>query len=561
MRAAVNPKVRRIWAAEGSQVSKTEGLLNIIGHKFDTDPAPMLYVGPTKSNVSSVIEPRIAKMIRECDTLKAKTKVGRRSKLIKEIGDISLRLAWAGSPTELASEPIHTVLLDEIDRMKAIKGEGNPVFIAEARIATFPDGRLIGASSPTAGTVETEKNPDTGIEHWKVAKSEDVQSQIWQLWQEGTRHEWAMPCLDCGEFFVPRFKLLKWADKATPREAAKTARLACPNCGVLHDEPSKYRMNAGATFLAPGQSVVGYDPAKPGAPTNHDLQTGDGNGEVVGQLEETEVYSFWVSGLCSPWLTYGQRAASYVRAVRSGDQERVRAIINTGFGELYAIKGDAPKPEDLRETLGAPYVYGTAPHGVQRIYVAVVRGAWLGLRLRELANRMRRALRRRRDRSARCLGPARKGVHAHLQRHPCCGGCGRFRFPHRCGLRVVLQTRCGRVCRERHGRAAQGFQQERNRVLARRQQDDREGRVVDNRRQALQGLGTWPVESAAGRDRRVPHPARRLGLRRRVLPAACRRATAAPRVWSHDLDRRQQAARLSRLRSDASVPCARERRE
>jgi len=371
MRAAVNPKVRRIWAAEGSQVSKTEGLLNIIGHKFDTDPAPMLYVGPTKSNVSSVIEPRIAKMIRECASLRSKTKAGRRSKLIKEIGDISLRMAWAGSPTELASEPIHTVLLDEIDRMKAIKGEGNPVFIAEARIATFPDGRLIGASSPTAGTVETEKHPDTGIEHWKVAKPEDVQSQIWQLWQEGTRHEWAMPCPDCGQFFVPRFKLLKWSEKATPRDAGKTARLVCPNCGTLHDEKSKHRMNAGATFLAPGQSVVGYDPNRPGSPTNSELQTGDGNGDVVGQLEETEVYSFWVSGLCSPWLTYGQRAASYVRAVRSGDQERVRAIINTGFGELYALKGDAAKPEDLRESLGAPYPYGTAPKGVQRIFVTV----------------------------------------------------------------------------------------------------------------------------------------------------------------------------------------------
>jgi phage terminase large subunit GpA-like protein len=371
MRAAVNPKVRRIWAAEGSQVSKSEGLFNIIGHKFDTDPAPMLYVGPTKSNVSSVIEPRIAKMIRECASLRAKTKVGRRSKLIKEIGDICLRLAWAGSPTELASEPIHTVLLDEIDRMKAIKGEGNPVFIAEARISTYPDGRLIGASSPTAGTVETEKHPDTGIEHWKVAKPEDVQSQIWLLWQEGTRFEWAMPCLDCGKFFVPRFKLLKWADKATPREAQKTARLACPHCGALHEEATKSRMNAGATFLAPGQMVVGYDPSKPGAPTHRDLQTGDGNGEVVGALEDTEVYSFWVSGLCSPWITYGQRAASYVRAVRSGDQERVRAIINTGFGELYAIKGDAPKPEDIRESLSAPYRYGSVPRGVQRIYVTV----------------------------------------------------------------------------------------------------------------------------------------------------------------------------------------------
>ena len=269
-RAAVNPRVRRIWAVMGSQVSKTETVINIAGHRLDTDPAPMLYVGPTKSNIESVIEPRIAAMLNECETLRVKTKTGRKArKLAKEVSGVVFRLAWAGSPTELASQPTHTVILDEIDRMKTIKGEGNPVFISEARIATYPDGRLIGCSSPTAGSVETEKDPVSGIEHWKVSKAEDIQSPIWLLWQEGTRFEWAMACIDCGRHFVPRFNLLKWAEKATPREAAKTARLACPHCGTLHEETDKYRMNAGATFLAPGQNVVGYDPMKPGAPTHH----------------------------------------------------------------------------------------------------------------------------------------------------------------------------------------------------------------------------------------------------------------------------------------------------
>lgn len=364
--------MRRIWAVMGSQVAKTETVINIAGHRLDTDPAPLLYVGPTKSNIESVIEPRIAAMLKECESLRLKTKTGRKArKLAKEVSGVVFRLAWAGSPTELASQPTHTVILDEIDRMKTIKGEGNPVFISEARIATYPDGRLIGCSSPTAGSVETEKDPVSGIEHWKVGKAEDIQSPIWSLWQEGTRFEWAMACIDCGRHFVPRFNLLKWSEKATPREAAKSARLACPHCGSLHEETDKYRMNAGATFLAPGQNVIGYDPSKPGAPTHHQLGCGDGNGEVTGDVEDTDIYSFWVSGLCSPWVSFGQRAAAWVRAVRSGDQERVRAILNTAFGELYALTGDAPKSEDLRVSIAAQYAYGSPPPEAQLIFATV----------------------------------------------------------------------------------------------------------------------------------------------------------------------------------------------
>jgi phage terminase large subunit GpA-like protein len=335
----------------GAQMGKTAGLLNVMGQKLDDAPVPMLYVGPTKSIIDRVIEPQLTAMLRSAPSLWEKTDHSRKAqKLSKTVNGVSVRLAWAGSPTELASQPAHTVLLDEIDRMEPIPGEGDPVTLAEARTTNYAGGRVIITSTPTEGNVQPETNSVTGIEHWKVADPKDVPSPIWKLWQEGTRYEWAVPCPHCQTYFVPRFKLLKWPEKSTPRTASRAARMLCPGCGVLIEDSAKVAMNAAGFYLAPGQSVV--------------------DGAVVGAVPDVETASFWVSGLMSPWRTWGQRAADWLRAYNSGDQEAIRAVINVGFGEPYMFKGEAPPAESVRECIG-PYKMGTVPEGARLLTCGV----------------------------------------------------------------------------------------------------------------------------------------------------------------------------------------------
>ena len=49
----------------------------------------------------------------------------------------------------------------------------------------------------------------------------------------------------------------------------------------------------------------------------------DADGNVIGDPLETSTVSFWVSGLCSPFVTFGQRAEDYLKAaVRVADPER-----------------------------------------------------------------------------------------------------------------------------------------------------------------------------------------------------------------------------------------------
>lgn len=335
----------------GSQMGKTAGLLNVIGHKLDDDPAPILYVGPTKSNVDGVIEPQVSQMLRGAPSLWGKTLKGRKSqKLIKRVAGVTLRMAWAGSATELASQPAHTVLIDEVDRMEPIPGEGDPVSLAEARIATYPDGRMIITSTPLKGSVGIVKHPETGFEHWDVADPDDIASPVWRLWQEGTRFEFAVPCPECKDYFIPRFSLLTWPEGCTPSKALREARLACSRCGALISDEHRSAMIKNGRYVAPGQRVEG--------------------GQVVGDPPESETASFWASGLLSPWITWGQRAAAWLLAARSGDADRIQTTINTGFGELYQTRGQAPEWQSIKD-LGQPYKLGDVPVGAQLLFLSV----------------------------------------------------------------------------------------------------------------------------------------------------------------------------------------------
>jgi len=330
----------------GAQTGKTEGLLNIQGQRLDDDPVPILYVGPTRSMVEKLIEPRFVKMVKAVPTLWDQLARGKASsKTYKQICGVTVRFGWAGSPTELASQDAAIVEVDELDRMKSTVGkEGSPLDVAEGRLESYPDGFSIVTSTPTEGRVETYTD-DYGLERWKPGSSDDVISPVWRLLQAGTRHEWAWPCPDCHEYFVPRLKLLFIPENASSQEAKRAARVICLHCGVHIENRQKQRMNARGVYIAPGQHATP-------------------DGVVLGEIEDNDTASFWVSGLCSPWRTFGQRAQAYVEAQLSGDVERIRAIVNTRFGELYSMGREAPTVENVK-TCCAPYRLGEVPDGVR----------------------------------------------------------------------------------------------------------------------------------------------------------------------------------------------------
>jgi len=328
-----------------SQMAKTDGvMLNAIGWKLDDDPQPVIYFGPTEKNVKSISGDRIKKMFRQVPSLWAGLAKGKKDTLYeKHINGVRLGFGWAGSPTELASHPAALVLIDERDRMKLVKGEGDPVTLAKARVSTYPNGLVLVVSTPLEGAVDTE-TLETGLTHWRVAPAEDIQSPTWRLWQSGTRHEWAWPCPHCGDYSIPRFALLRWEQGADPDRAWETARLVCPHCGAESTDRHKEAMNHHGRFVAPGQWITP-------------------DGTVQGEAPDNPIASFWVSGLCSNWVSLGERAHDYVKAAHSGDPGELQGVVNTGLGELYRLKGEAPKTEAVKAcALG--YRLGEVPEAV-----------------------------------------------------------------------------------------------------------------------------------------------------------------------------------------------------
>jgi phage terminase large subunit GpA-like protein len=345
---------KRVVLVVGAQMGKSDSILDIIGQRMDTAPVPMIYLGPTKQFLQEQWEPRIMDLLDEAPALRAKVARGKRmTKTRKMIAGVPLRLAHGGSSSALKSDPFGLALTDEADEMLAnVKGQGDPIRQVDRRGDTYADFVHAIVSTPSEGPSDVEVDSESGLEFWAEIDPQEIASTIWRIWQSGTRYHWSWPCPHCDEYFIPRFKCLHWDKpkgpdgkerKSDPALAARTAHLICPSCGTEILNDAKEDMNARGVYVAPGQHVLT-------------------DGTVVGDPPESWTISYWVSGLASPFKSWGERAAEYVEAVRSGEPGEIQSVVNGGFGELWAPGGgDIPEWREL-EKLKAPYVMGDVPN-------------------------------------------------------------------------------------------------------------------------------------------------------------------------------------------------------
>ena len=341
-------------------MSKTDGILDIIGWRLDTKPRPMLYVGPSRDFVSDQFEPRLMALFDEAPRLKDRLARGKRNKKTKKyVNGVPIRLAWSGSSTSLSSDQAADVFLDEYSKMLHSKRKtGDPFVLAKARADTYADRNIAATSTPERGTVETEKDPVSGLEFWKVADPKKLECPTWARWQTGTMHHWAWKCPHCAEWFIPRYRNLRWPgwpEAISGGQARRDTWLCCPVSGCVIAESEKEKMNSpgNCVMIAPGQRIAA-------------------SGEAEGEPStDTTTISWWASGLASPFLSWGERVEEMMNAEASGEEEAIQAAINK-CGELFSkasykaakltdldekkIKGllfRTVSPEVLRLTLGA----------------------------------------------------------------------------------------------------------------------------------------------------------------------------------------------------------------
>lgn len=357
-RVVHNATHRRVVAVTAAQSGKTDTIFDVMGARLAQRPAPVLYVGPSRDFVTDQFEPRFETLLTEAPSLRAKLPARRKGKkTLKRVAGVTVRMGWAGSSTSLKSDPFGLGIVDEYDEMLGnIKGQGDPLGLVEARGETYADFVTLVVSTPSQGSVDVEVDQTNGLEFWSVADPDLVASPIWRLFQQGTRHHFAWPCPDCGDFFVPRFKHLWWPKAATPAQARRAARLVCPCCGVHIDEgddgATKRRMIAEGVQVAPGQSIE--------------------DARAMVNEPDNATWSCWTSGLCSPFVTWGERAERYLVALASGDPDKLQTVMNAAFGEVYSPIASSDQPEWAEiMTRRLPYAEGEVPAEALRLVMGV----------------------------------------------------------------------------------------------------------------------------------------------------------------------------------------------
>jgi phage terminase large subunit GpA-like protein len=232
----------------GSQVGKTEVLLNAIGHALDVRPAVVLVVLPSEKQVRKWSRVRLDPLIHDSPGLRARVTEKQRERgnsiLLKaSTNGTILSLVGANNGNDLRSTPARMVLGDEIDGWPAeVRGEGDPVQLALRATMTFEGVKKVGlVSTPTI----------------------KGRSRIADEWSWTDRCVFLVPCPYC-EFrqviaWNPR-KEVPWPQSRMEwdRGDYTSVRMVCAQCSRGIEEGAKHEMLAGGEWRAERPELSEY---------------------------------------------------------------------------------------------------------------------------------------------------------------------------------------------------------------------------------------------------------------------------------------------------------------
>ncbi|MDF2631424.1 MAG: Phage terminase large subunit [Caproiciproducens sp.] len=311
MDAFNDPEIEHIILCFGSQASKTEILINMIGYAADQDPGPMLVVYPEDDTAKFAAENRIEPMILSVPALKNKYDQRNSEKLELKFDDIFIALNGANSPSKLASKPIRYLIRDEINKFKQWTGkEANPLDLTEERTKTFPHNRkIVDASTPTLKTGNI------------TVAYENADSQ----------KQYLVPCPHCGKMQTFKFKQIKW-----PKEINNDHKLVrdlawyeCEHCAGIIEDRHKQQMLAFGKWMQVNQHA--------------------GRVRSVG---------YHINSIYSPFVTFGEMARKFL--VSKDFPDKLMNFINSWLAEPWEDKATSMKSDVVLAHQG-DYEEGTIP--------------------------------------------------------------------------------------------------------------------------------------------------------------------------------------------------------
>lgn len=221
-----DPDIDEIQIASAAQVGKTLYELACLIYFLCKYDQPAMLVSADERLAESTIRRRLAPIIEASPELKSLIKTDREHRNTTEVWGLnaSIRAAWAGSPTSLASFPAKLCVLDETAKYgDQVKTESSAVELAEARLTQYrgAGAKLISVSTPVLDDDEFGKR-----------------------FNRNNQYHWSFTCPHCKAQTFPAFENLVW-DKLVSiaeLEKGKTIAYKCEHCEKTIEEKEYRRL-------------------------------------------------------------------------------------------------------------------------------------------------------------------------------------------------------------------------------------------------------------------------------------------------------------------------------
>lgn len=317
MDAVVEPGVEEVVFVKPTQVGGSEMIRNLLGYWIDEDPGPCLFVMPSEQAARETVEERIKPLLTTSPSLARHvgSSPSDNTMSVIRLDSMPLFFGWAGSPQALASRPCRYVCFDEVDKYPPFAGrEADPISLGTERTATYKHRRrVIKTSTPTTRT-----------------------GNIWRAWEgcSDQRYFW-VPCPHCGKFQRLIFGQIKWPksedDNLRQADRIEQDRLAwyeCEACKARVYDSHKPKMLQRGRWCSTSQTV-------------------NADGTIDGERHRSKRVGFHLSALYSPWRTFSEAAAQFVRT--KGDVAALMNFRNSWLAEPFEQQISTPKQSIVRD--------------------------------------------------------------------------------------------------------------------------------------------------------------------------------------------------------------------
>ncbi len=226
MAAITDGETHTITVMAGTQILKTELLIDVCGYYAHQDPSPILFVRPSQGDAQAFSKERLAPTI-ECTPVLRQIIAPPRAHdstntiAIKNYPGGSLAMVGANSPTDLSSRPRRIVVFDELDKAPPSAGsEGSPLALAEERASTYHNigrAKFVRACSPTVTDI----------------------SPIEREYKASDQRKLFISCPHCAEGLTLNWSHVAWDRDAQNNHLPNTAHIVCSECGAHWSEQER----------------------------------------------------------------------------------------------------------------------------------------------------------------------------------------------------------------------------------------------------------------------------------------------------------------------------------